>query len=978
MKFSQLVVLLPCTGIEDFSLDRQPDDAQQILEGYCGLWHPVLLHATGDVPSWCSAEDPPHDPAGHVVVIPDSSESQLPHEWITDAQEAGALVLQGFRRREELLPPIFAALDEQPPALDPEAVADFHALGLCHLFVELLTRQLRYMSNLDEESFRREATAAAEAAFEGDAETTQARIQAAYDLLNEAREYFYPVEAHLLDLTLVAPTTLGAGLRAELSDELPRNLLISADTVDEAAREHPDTLDALRAALDKGATSLVGGEFDETELPLLPPEAVRLRLLRGLDAYNQHLGHRPEVFGRRRFGLSPTLPQILRQAGFRAAMHFTLDDGRFPSGNQSRVQWHGLGDLVIEAVGRIPIDVSRPDSFLHLAERLGDAMDLDHVATAVLAHWSGQSSPWYDDLRRITQFTSVLGSFASIDKYFEETEYSGQQVTYTADQYRVPYLVQEVGEGRADPISRWARYYRRRAACEAAQTLGTLAALLSGDRSSAARRSAVLTRLLEDVEQSLDRSEDGAELAPRLAEQVDTAVAALADATGGTDAAEPGGRLVFNPGSFPRRVRVELPAGDELPAMDGAIRSVEQSNEAAAAVVDVPPMGFAWVGPGQKTQDQAASKKRARSWFRRRVKPLPPMAELGEDGPLLRNEFFEIALDPVLGSIRTVSDYKSRRPRLAQQLALRSAQPGSQEPGSDANYSIMAAEDIAVTSTGPLVGELTVSGRLVDRQGNRVAGFRQATRVERGSRIIQLAIDLEIDRQPEPDPWHSYYASRLAWSDETVDVLRSVGLANVSTDAVQLEAPHFVDLQSGNRRTTLLCGGLPYHRRFGLRKLDTLLVVGGETSRSFRLGIGIDLPHPVPAALDFLAPETIASGVARPPIASGWLFHLDSRHVTATHWEPLKAGDGSPPPSELPDRPPEQQETPASGAGYRVRLLETDGRQVDVGLRSFRNLGSARKLAPGDSPGVELAVKGDRVTVPLGPHEWAEVEVRFS
>ena len=103
----------------------------------------------------------------------------------------------------------------------------------------------------------------------------------------------------------------------------------------------------------------------------------------------------------------------------------------------------------------------------------------------------------------------------------------------------------------------------------------------------------------------------------------------------------------------------------------------------------------------------------------------------------------------------------------------------------------------------------------------------------------------------------------------------------------QIESPHFVDICRGKQRTTLLCGGLPYHRRFGPRKLDTLLVVRGETARSFRLGIGIDVPHPMAAALGFLAPPLVLPDQPPPPTPTGWLFHLDCRNVLATHWEPL-------------------------------------------------------------------------------------------
>ena len=76
----------------------------------------------------------------------------------------------------------------------------------------------------------------------------------------------------------------------------------------------------------------------------------------------------------------------------------------------------------------------------------------------------------------------------------------------------------------------------------------------------------------------------------------------------------------------------------------------------------------------------------------------------------------------------------------------------------------------------------------------------------------------------------------------------------------------FLDIRCAGRRTTLLCGGLPYHRRLGDRKLDTLLVVRGETARSFRLGVGIDVPHPVAAAIEFLSPPFIVPRQPRPPI----------------------------------------------------------------------------------------------------------------
>ena len=321
---------------------------------------------------------------------------------------------------------------------------------------------------------------------------------------------------------------------------------------------------------------------------------------------------------------------------------------------------------------------------------------------------------------------------------------------------------------------------------------------------------------------------------------------------------------------------------------------------------------------------------------------------------MLRNEFFELAIDPHTGAVRSIFDFHSRAPRLAQQVAMRLPGTADEEDA----YSIMAADEIRVLAAGPVAGEVLVRGRLVDRGGQLLAGFQQRTRVTWGSRVIEVEIQLDPQRQPDADPWNSYYAARFAWGQDAPTLYRSVNQATVATDAAQLESPHFVEIRGEAGRTTILTAGLPYHRRRGMRKLDSLLIVRGETARRFRLGIGIDLPQPMAAALDFAAPSPLVPVAARPRNDSAWLFHLDSRSVIATHWEPIIEG--------------------GSVAGFRVRLLETEGRHVSLGLRSFRTIQSAQKAGGADRPPIDLTIEGDRVTVPLRPYEWAEVEGRVT
>lgn len=948
VKFDRLIALFPSPSLEGFDLDRREEDAEQLLSSWSALWHPQLLAAANAIPSWHSAIYPPEEPYGCLIVVPDCCLQSLPDDWLSQAETAGARVLRGLKHRREIVAAALETLGPDRPTINPELAADFLALGYAYLQVELLTRKFRYMSNLDEASLRGSALAAAEKVLGGDEAGVRVDLQAAFDRLHEAREYLYPVEANLLDLTLVAPSTLGDALRRELDGSLPRNLLISGGLIDEMAQREPETLRALDQSLADGSAALIGGEFDETPLPLLDPEVIEQNLTRGLAAYQEHLQQRPIVFGRRRFGLTPALPQVLQRMAFTGVFHCTLDDGRFPTDSHSRTLWQGLDGTAIESLGCVPIDVGRAASFLSMAKTLSDAMSLDRVPTVAFAHWPGGACCWYEDMRRIAAYGSVLGKFLTVNSYFDETSAAGRQCHYQADQYRAPYLRQDVSAHRLDPISRWVRYFGRLAKFDAAQTLDTLT-VLCGGKGEIAKTD--FGHRIEDA--FVDDESNGVALDAELTAMLEKPLAGFAQSLTNSTSSSKRGPLIVNPSSFSQQACIHSPSS--LSPLLSPLSSLPSP-------LEIPAMGFCWIDPDASASPVPVEHK---GWFgRRKPRETPPLAE----EHLLRNEFFEIRFDPATGAIRSISDYRGRHPRLAQQIALRT--PCGGEADADANYSIMAADEWNVTSKGPVLGEMVCRGRLLDRDGCRVAAFRQTTRVWLGSRVIEVLIDLDVERQPGANPWESYYAARFAWKDETSSVHRGVSLANVPTELTQFESPHFVDICLDKQRTTLLCGGLPYHRRIGLRKLDSLLVVQGETARSFRLGLGIDVPNPTAAALGFLAPPLLLPDQPPPPTPSGWLFHLDCRNVVATHWEALSISAENSRGLTAPGKP-------TKTAIFRVRLFETDGRGVLLGLRCFRSVVSAKKINPGDTPPVNLKVEGDKVNIPIGPHQWIEVEVEL-
>ncbi len=979
MTFDRLTVLLPCHSLEDLSLERSAEESEELLSAWSALYHPALLLHARALPRWVQADTPPDDPATCLTVIPRPAESLLPAGWLDQALAGGAAVVRNQADREAMVADALARLPGESPRFDPGLVGDFLALGFCHFQVELLTRRLRYMSNLDESRFQERTLAAAQEAADGRDETAREHLHSAFDLLTEAREYFYPVETYLLDLTLVAPTTIGPSLRAELARGGPLNLLLSGETVQRMAEREPLTLAALREGLEKEQVTIIGGEYDERELPLLTHEAILDHVGRGLDVYQEHLGRRPEIFGRRRFGLTPLLPGVLRRLGFLGCLHFTLDDGRFPTGNQSRIRWEGLDGEAIEALARLPLDASRAESFLQLPEKLGRAMDVDHAASAVFAHWPGQASRWYRDLQRMAQYSPALGRFASVADCLRRTEYVGQSTRYKADQYRSAYLRQAVQAGQADPISRWTRYYGRLARAETADRLQFLADAVGnragsgpllppgedrGERGDDGRTMLVATRPawppgLTDLLPSAPATPASApaatpalapaatpaqggppaEIDESLAAATQAALASFADALAGhcQVVGQAAGYTLANPNTSPRRVVLDAADLAGLPAVGGAVLAAQETAGRKEVLVEVPPLGFAWVAAASPA---APAAKRTSFWNRLKKGEDPPLVT----GNVLRNEFLEMAVDPATGGIKAVRAAGRRENRLGQQIALRIdpalAGRGAVEKGHESQYTVMAADKISVISPGPLAGRVASRGRLLDREGQIVARFVQTVTLRRGSRLIEVEIELDVDRQPGSDPWESYYAARFAWGDDALELVRSVGLAGEVTESTFLEAPQFLDLRLNNAHTTIFTAGLPYHRRLGPHKLDTLLLVRGETSRRFRLGIGLDLPHPAPMALEFLTPDLIRSQSPPPSSPFGWLFHLDAKNVVATHWETIvgpacRAGQ---PGHSVPPSPARQAGPTGQGgpAGFRVRLLETEGRGCRIGLRSFR------------------------------------------
>ncbi|WP_347243746.1 hypothetical protein [Thermogutta sp.] len=950
----QTIILLPCYSLEDFQVSRNDDESEEILAGWCGLFHPVLLHRTQMLPRWERAYDPPLAPDQALIIIPECSEKNLPSTWLADLPADQVTVIRRFKD----LPGLWQAIEQAAPGLlqgvPQDIVDDFIALGFAYLQVELMTRQLRYMSNLDEIRFRESALKAAAAAVMGKAEEAREQLQRGFDLLTESREYFYPVQAYLIDLTLTAETTLGAGLRRELESFQCVNLLTTGHLLRYMAEREPESLAVLKSVLAEGHVVTLGGEEDESVSAILPQPALLRSFRRGLNTWNEILETRPPIYGKRRFGLTPLLPGLLSHFRFEGALHFALDDGKFPVGNQSKLRWEGLDENDIDSVGRVPVDASRPATFLKLGETIGRMLDLDHAAAIIFAHWPSQVSPWYSVLKRVAQYSPVLGRFSSMTEYFRNTQYVGARVFHKPDEYRPPYLAQDVAGSSSWPISKWIRYVRQCAEADALAALAVIRGLITGVWDELSQKLCETAELgwqnadavINERESTFDPQwpERASALRRNACDSLMALLPQSSAAFGET------GVLWLNLSCVSARGYVCRQTGENCEKS-----SPEQLPK--PATFPIPSFGYAWASSSYAVESAKQSQK-LESWWRRLFGKASEKPS--EEEWVIENETARLVVDKLTGGIQGIYPLPYGRNLLAQRLGMRlgSSMLDADTQDPEAEYSRMIAETIRYLPSTREEPAIQSEGRLVDRQGETIARFTQIVSAPAHLPFFRIRIQLEPRRMPDSNPWASYYACRFAWNDETATLSRSLGWSRTDTERERFESLYFNQVTGGHHTITLLCPGLPYHRMVGPRKLDTLLIVRGEEAKDFELGVGLDIRYPLHAALQLLQPPVLLSVATAPRVPqSAWWLTLDVRNVVVSSLQPVVEGHHL--------------------VGLRLALTETEGRAGPVTIQTCRTLSAAYRIDGLGEIVEPLALDGDSAHIQLGRFQTVEVELRF-
>lgn len=993
MTSPEIQILVPCHSLEDFPSELTDEPAASLLNAFAITFHPALLAWNNEFLRWSRADSPPLPRRGMLIVVPTACDDWLPHGWADEARQAGATVVSGLSDRQEMIAVALKVLDESVesdvmpesqaldagspaeeknvensqqaiPEINPDHVADFLSLGTCWLLVELLTRRMRQYGNIEEARFFQKVNLAAKAAIANDVEAMSTNLRLCFEMLLEARERFYPVDCYLLDLCLTVPDVDLDKLLPELKQSTPFSLMVTADDLAEISQKVPEFDSELKAAWQAERVSIVGNEDRETSLPLLPLESLLFHLKKGQNELIERTGQPPVVWGRRRFGLTALLPQVLVKFGYKAAMHVVLDDGIYPDAEYTKLRWRGVDGTLIDALSRIPLASEGAASFLRFPVRMAESMDHDQVAGLILARWPKVSTPWFDDLRRSNKYAPCLGRFVTLDRFFEQTELPGQLSSHKSNEYFSPLLIQHVAREEAQPISRYSDFNQLRKAFDVATWYGATANVLLGKPVDVSTWSAIENELESLAPTSKLQASD--ELKNSIAELEKAGTTALSKLIVQTNK-HGQGVLVLNPCSFTRRAVVPLPRQMPAPSIGGSIKAVEfdsTRSERSACVIEVPACGYAWIpaGDGRST-------------------PVAPKQKLAEAG-ILRNDLFEVVINERTGGIAHVRFHNQRAKRMSQQLSFRFPRERTIVVGPDRSdtiktqYAEMRCRGQEVLYSGTACGEIATWGEIVDQTNQeKLASFRQSVRVWRGLSTIEIDIELSDVKVPDGDPWNNYFGARFAWDDITAVVTRSIYHSAQNFSGERFETTDYIEVASDDERLTIVPHGLPFHRKTGDRMLDSLLVVAGEKQRRFRFIVAIDSPYPLEAAWNSLAPLAaipIESGQPRMG-STGWFFHVDGRHVQITKILPVVDDDRTVSPLEQ-----IEHQTVPSDPGFAVRLIESEGRSKPIKLRCVRKPTYARKRNFRGETIAELNISGDAVLIDMMAYEIVDVELRFA
>ena len=992
------IFVIPSSSLEDLPTRMGHDSALDFLNAWTCQWDPRLLATLGTLPEWKKADGSALDLEHSLVVCPEVSKSKVDQPQ-RERLELGQCVLvdTNSKSRADLVSSLLASIglsSESGPSEQssdsPILIDDFYALGYAVLQIQILARKLRYSWNIDWIMFSEQALSAARSSLDNDMEETERWLQTCFDSLSQERDRYCSQQAYLLDVVLLATTTLGSSLDRQMETSHPTNLLATSALLKLLKDRNPNAWTRFAQGIAEKKISLVGGLELERPHSYLSSSSIVREMGRGMRSYADLGVDAPKVFTRYRAGFIASDPIWLTQFGYTGSLLVAWGEGTVPDKDQAKIRWqaNSEGKSLDTVVGHV-FDAASADSYIDLAESLSKQLDYHHVPTLILAHWPGIQLQPQQDLLRVIARTPALGAFHTAESYFTSTSQPYSSDSFPNNSFKIP--IPKSTRAQIGLHQKIISYQQTRIGLERLQSLRYLWTQVAKNSVSNAPSQngesdacvAEIEQLVNCVDSWFDTDKAGSErddedcskLQPRLQACRENQLAQIRDTLSNRTTSsnaeatkEATSYLIANPSSHPQRLFLKDIPGTIDQSSCSRIYAAESSNGTSRAIVDIPPFGFIRFRTGKSRHAGAAAltQSNAKPSFWNRI--AGARSGIAQSDWTLANEFMEIQIDPKRGHLRSIYVANKRGSLLSGKASLVRGNADVLRKWEDADCLDLKDVQLRLLQTSKLVGTIEVTGTSIFPDGS-VGRLTTSYTLWKGARWVEVEIHAENLNADQcgcvwRTAWLNEGASINAWHQGTKGKLQSPLQASVE----------LIEIDDAEHRIYLAPRGLSAHRRHESRFLISSIPTGGNGIASERFAIGLDWPRPYETALDQCdTPWMIeeASVVSDKPDAGAWLAqcNLPSVYFSFTNPNPVLATE---------HLSAEQVETFTGQKGDAcVWLQETQGKSGSARISFFRDVAAAWRVDSQCREFDTLEVSDGQIIVDVSAHEQSRILLKW-
>jgi hypothetical protein len=905
---SRTVFVAANHSIEDLPKGMGAANAADYLTAWTSLWDPRLLLANGALPEWRRCDASGLDLEDALVCCPEASLAKI-DQPLQERLRLGrnSFVPSARRPRHEVVRNLLEShVDRASADITPDGLAfsvgdeacchldDFYAFGYAVLQVQCMARKLRYSFNLDWMAVGEQILSAAKASLRRDSSETDRWLGAAFDSLSQERDRYCSQQGNLLDLILLAPSTLGEPLTRTLEIDRPMTLYATTRILQLLQKTNHDAWGKLIQRLEDQSLCLAGGLRDELLHVWWPEDALIRELSDARDDFEQ-LGVPPTKVWMRFAPAIPTnLPMIAKQFGFQGAIIAPLAGGSIPKKEHAKIRWQAAGDRDrggLDCILGHVLDAADCENLLHLGSEMAQQLDYHQVPTLVLAHWPGAMSAAFQDLVNAAKRTPALGKWMHAETYFATTSQPYWSDPYSSLDFHYPLP--------HDTLTIHARHnllmYGVQQAYRLEQLESTCRLWSSTPRIKSLPQGTNLDLegYLAQIVKLRSALYNHSESIATIAKQTD---AIAADVLEELRARIPGDEdICFNATSHTKKVFLENFPGRIERQSSTRIIACDHDDYQSQCVVELPSYGFAKLdsqpsleeqGQNQNTVEGSARDKRP-SWLGRVFGSRPTVAQA--DGSMA-NEWMELQIDPVKGHLRSLYVANKRGNRLSGQLSWCSEPVRLRYSVEESSFGSVSQAQVRVVHSCKVRGTIEVTGQL----GGGDCVIRYS--------LWQGARWLDIDVQcTGMDPKLGFPLWRMVWPSEAATIAAwSQGAKSKLPSPLQC-AVELIEIDDAEHRIEFATGGLSMHRRVGNKGLATVLPFDEHSVCRASFSIGIDWKNPWEIAIDRMLPElvSVSKGRKQPvhektPDTGAWLARCNVSNLRFRWIDPQPALQVSP------------------------------------------------------------------------------------